>query len=89
MCLCLLLRADMIVHECEMSIWRDERESALWLPALKPHTRVETHVIEKTGILSSKGTMMASELYIWTNTRVETDISMQRKTQSWEEINEP
>lgn len=54
MCLCLLLGADMIVHECEVSIGRDEREGALRLPALEPHTRVEAHVIEKTRILSSK-----------------------------------
>ena len=50
--LCLLLRADMIGHECEVPIWRDEREDTLRLPALKPHTRVETHVVEKTRILS-------------------------------------
>lgn len=42
----------MIGHQCEVSIWRDEREDTLRLPALKPHTRVETHVIEKTRILS-------------------------------------
>lgn len=43
----------MIVHENEVSVWRDEREDTLRLPALKPHAWVETHVIEKTRILLS------------------------------------
>lgn len=43
----------MIVHENEVSVWRDEREDTLRLPALKPHTWVETHVIKKTRILLS------------------------------------
>lgn len=53
-CRFLLLRADMIVHENEVSIWRDKREDTLRLPALKPHTRVKTHVIEQTRILWTK-----------------------------------
>lgn len=49
------MRADVIVHEREVSIRRDEGEDALRFPSLEPHTRVETHVIEETGILSVRG----------------------------------
>lgn len=67
---CLLLRADMIVHECEVSVRRDEREDALRLPALEPHARVETHVVEETRILPSKTTTtMASEFLKLKKTR--------------------
>lgn len=47
----LLLGADMIVHESEVSIWGDKREDTLRLPTFKPHTWVETHIIENTWIL--------------------------------------
>lgn len=41
----------MIVHEDKVSIWGDEGEDTLRLPALKPHTRMETHIIQNTRIL--------------------------------------
>lgn len=47
----LLLGADVIVHESEVSIWGDEGEDTLRLPPLEPHTRVETHIIKNTRIL--------------------------------------
>lgn len=52
--LCLLLSADEIGHECEVSSRWDEGKDTFRLPALKLHTWVETHIIKKTRILSSK-----------------------------------
>lgn len=52
-CLRLLLRADVISHEREVSIRWDERQDTLRLPAPEPHAWVETHVIKKPRILSS------------------------------------
>lgn len=52
-CLRLLLRADVIGHEREVSIRWDERQDTLRLPAPEPHAWVETHVIKKPRILSS------------------------------------
>lgn len=50
----LLLRADVIVHEDEVSVRRNEREDTLRLPTLVPHTWVETHIVKETGILLTK-----------------------------------
>lgn len=44
----------MIGHEREVPVWWDEGEDALRLPALKPHARVETDIIEETRILSGE-----------------------------------
>lgn len=52
-CLRLLLSADVIGHEREVSIRWDERQDTLRLPAPEPHAWVETHVIKKPRILSS------------------------------------
>lgn len=50
----LLLRADVIVHENEVSIRRNEREDALRLPTLISHAWVETYIVKETGILLTK-----------------------------------
>lgn len=55
--LCLLLGADMIGHECEVSVRGDEGEDTLGLPTLIAHAWVETHVIEKTRVLQSQNEM--------------------------------
>lgn len=74
----LLLRANMISHECEVSIWRDEREDVLRLPTLEAHTRVKTHVIQKPRILWPEGTT-PSEFHTLTNKQTDQPDSVGHK----------
>ena len=59
----LLLGADVVGHECEISIGGDEREDSLRLPALESHTRVETHVVQESGILGEGKMETGSNCY--------------------------